>query len=95
MDKYCRARITRPSKDLLSETEAIMLSKRILIAKYLLEGQSYNEISSKLKAGSGTIARIHRWLNSGFGGYEKAVKQFEKALSKRKKSAHLKEPSLP
>ena len=70
-------------KDLLSESEAIMLSRRIMIAKYLLEGMTYEEIRVRMKVGYYNIARVHSWLISGFGGYEKAIKEFNKALDKR------------
>jgi len=74
-------------KDLLSETEAIMLSRRILIAQYLLAGKSYDEIASELKTSYITIANVNRWLISGFGGYEKAIKNFEKAVKQRFKNS--------
>lgn len=70
-------------KDLLSESESIMLSRRIMIAKHLLEGLTYDEIKVRLKVGDGNIAKVHDWLVSGFGGYEKAIKEFDKALDKR------------
>ena len=70
-------------KDLLSETEAVMLSRRILIAQYLLSGKSYDEIVSKLKTSYVTVASVNRWLVSGFGGYTNAVKKFEAAVNKR------------
>jgi len=70
-------------KDLLSESESIMLSRRIMIAKYLLEGLTYDEIKARIGVGDGNIAKVHSWLVSGFGGYEKAVKEFNKVLDKR------------
>lgn len=70
-------------KDLLSETESIMLARRILIAKKLLEEKSYDEIINELKVGNSTVASVHRWLISGFGGYQKALKRF-KTAEKRK-----------
>ena len=70
-------------KDLLSESEAIMLSRRIMIAKYLLEGLTYDEIKTQMKVGDNNIAKVHSWLTSGFGGYEKAIREFNKALDKR------------
>lgn len=70
-------------KDLLSESEAIMLARRIEIAKRLLEGQSYDEIARVLGVGKDTIGRVQRWLVSGFGGYEKAIKGFKKELDRR------------
>lgn len=70
-------------KDLLSESEAIMLARRIEIARRLIEGQTYDNISRELKVGVDTICRVQRWLTSGFGGYEKAISGFEKELDKR------------
>lgn len=80
-------------KDLLSESEAIMLSRRIMIAKYLLEDKSYDEISELLGAGKATIANIHSWLVSGFKGYENAIKKFKSAVDKRLPKTE--EPSMP
>jgi TrpR-related protein YerC/YecD len=70
-------------KDLLSESESIMLSRRIMIAKYLLEDKSYEEISEILGAGRTTISNVHNWLVSGFHGYENAIKKFGKIVDNR------------
>ena len=70
-------------KDLLSESESIMLARRIEIAKRLLEGNSYDEIARELKVGMDTIGRVQRWLTSGFGGYEKVIASFEKEVEHR------------
>lgn len=70
-------------KDLLSKTESVMLARRILIAQLLLAGKSYDEIKEELKTSHATIANVQRWLESGFGGYENAIKNFEKAVEKR------------
>ncbi|MFZ2970714.1 MAG: YerC/YecD family TrpR-related protein [Minisyncoccia bacterium] len=74
-------------KDLLSESEAIMLARRIEIAKRLLEGESYDNIASQLRVGKDTIGRVQEWLVSGFGGYEKAIGGFDRALEKRFKGS--------
>lgn len=70
-------------KDLLSESEAIMLARRIEIAKRLLEGEPYDNITRELGVGKDTIGRVQRWLSSGFGGYEKAVSGFKKEVDRR------------
>lgn len=70
-------------KDLLSESEAIMLARRIEIAKRLIGGESYDIIAQDLKVGKDTIGRVQRWLVSGFGGYEKAVNGFKKEVDRR------------
>lgn len=81
-------------KDLLSEGESIMLARRIMIAKYLLEDKSYDKISELIGAGKATIAAVHNWLVSGFKGYENAVKKFNVAINKRLPAAREK-PSMP
>lgn len=70
-------------KDLLSESEAVMLARRIEIAKRLIGGESYEKISIDLKVGMDTISRVQQWLTSGFGGYEKTVRGFTKELGRR------------
>lgn len=70
-------------KDLLSESEGIMLARRIEIAKRLLGGESYDNITRELGVGKDTIGRVQRWLVSGFGGYEKAINGFKKELEHR------------
>lgn len=62
-------------KDLLTPSEAVMLARRIQIAKMLLNGDNYEEIRRKLKIGIGTITRVQRWLKAGFGGYTKALEK--------------------
>lgn len=78
-------------KDLLSETEAVMLARRILIAQYLLAGKSYGEIVEELKTSEVTVARVSQWLISGFGGYENALKKFEVAVKSRFKDSRASE----
>jgi len=70
-------------KDLLSETEALMLARRIRIAKHLLEGYGYDAICQKLRTSPLTVASVHRWLQSGFGGYEKSLPKLKQELARR------------
>ena len=84
-----REEVKRFFKDLLSESESIMLARRIEIAKRLLEGKSYGAIAQELKVGMDTIGRVQGWLASGFGGYEKAVGGFNKELKKRFKGSEI------
>lgn len=70
-------------KDLLSESEAVMLARRIEIAKRLIDGYSYDKIAAELKVGTDTISRVQQWLVSGFGGYEKAINGFKKEIDSR------------
>ncbi|MFZ5559756.1 MAG: YerC/YecD family TrpR-related protein [Patescibacteria group bacterium] len=70
-------------KDLLSESESVMLARRILVARELLEGKTYEEIMKKYGVGKSTLASVHYWLQAGFGGYEKALKNFDKTVKER------------
>jgi len=72
-------------RDLLTESERIMIGRRIIIAQMLLRESSYAEIQKELGVGTDTIMRVHRWLSDQPGGYEKAVKKLEITLSKRLK----------
>ncbi|MFA6097824.1 MAG: YerC/YecD family TrpR-related protein [Candidatus Paceibacterota bacterium] len=69
-------------KDLLSESEALMLSRRIEIARRLLNGESYDSIARELKVGMDTINRVQRWLIAGSGGYKKAIEKISKETKK-------------
>lgn len=66
-------------KDLLNRQERIMLIRRLLMAKLLLEGKSYREIRDKLHVGLATIGRVNRWLHFGRGGYKTAIKLIKKS----------------
>lgn len=71
-------------RDLLTESERIMIGRRILIAQRLLEDKSYDQIIEELHVGVDTITRVHRWLEDESDGYEKAVKNLKKELFSRK-----------
>ena len=71
-------------KDLLSYTEALMLARRIKIAKLLLRDESYDWIAENLGTGYTTIASVHRWLQGGSGGYELAIHRFEKEFVRQR-----------
>lgn len=72
-------------KDLLSETEEVMLGRRLKIAKLIYEGKSYDTIEKIMHAGSGTIAAVHAWLDGGFGGYLRAIRKLEQEGKKKHK----------
>lgn len=74
-------------KDLLSETEALMLARRIQIAKLLLSGMGYEYIQRKLRTSEATIASVHRWLQGGFGGYERSLGRLQKEILRKQEVA--------
>jgi TrpR-related protein YerC/YecD len=65
-------------KDLLTLSEIVMISRRIQIARLLLDGQTYETIKKKLKVGTATICQVEKWLNNGFGGYRKTIADYKK-----------------
>ena len=70
-------------RDLLTESERVMLGRRIMIAQKLLSRQSYGVIRADLGVSFNTIAKVHRWLEDQFPGYEKAVRGLEEEIRKR------------
>lgn len=73
-------------RDLLTESERIMLGRRILIAQQLLQGERPTTIASNLKVGYDTIYRVERWLSDQLPGYEQAIKEMEMEFKKRAKN---------
>lgn len=69
-------------KDLLTLSEVVMVSRRLQIAKMLLEGFTYRDIRAKLKVGISTIISVERWLNQGFGGYRNIIQRHKKQEKK-------------
>lgn len=72
-------------KDLLTESERIMLGRRIILAREILSGKTYDEIVAEHKVGKDTILRIRKWLDDQFPGYENAIHEMEEEFKMRKK----------
>ena len=79
-------------RDLLTESERIMLGRRILIARALLMGSSAQDISEKMRVGMDTIYRVEKWLQDQFPGMENAVKGLEKELDRRRRKREASNP---
>lgn len=72
-------------RDLLTESERIMLGRRILIARSLIAGDSHRTIEDRMGVGRDTIWRVQRWLLDKMPGYEQAIAELEKEFAARKK----------
>jgi uncharacterized protein YerC len=70
-------------RDLLTESERIMLGRRILIARLLLSGETYEGIYDRLGTSPGTIRNVDRWLQDQMPGYEDVIQAMEEELGKR------------
>ncbi|MFH0819566.1 MAG: YerC/YecD family TrpR-related protein [bacterium] len=79
-----RDEVKRFFKDLLTLSEVVMISRRIQVAKMLLEGYFYKDIRKKLGVGFSTIRQVDRWLRYGFGGYKEIIKKYKKKYPEEK-----------
>jgi uncharacterized protein YerC len=70
-------------RDLLTESERVMLGRRIIIARLLIQGESYGNICARLGTSPATIQRVQKWLADQLPGYEIAVAGIEKEGRKR------------
>ncbi len=63
------------TQDLLTESELSFISRRLRIAKLLLQDKTYQEIQDLLHVSQTTIAKIAFWLNHRGGGFRSIVKK--------------------
>lgn len=64
--------------DLLTHDELVDIARRWKVAKMLNDKISFTEIEAKTGMSSTTIARISKWLKSGYGGMQLMVKKEKK-----------------
>ena len=50
---------------LFTQSESLMMARRIQIARMLLDNKGYDEIQKSLKVGSQTVHATYIWLHSG------------------------------
>lgn len=61
-------------RDLLTKTEINEAAMRWKVARLLNEGMTYIEIEKITGLSSTTVARVHKWLKKGKGGYIEMLK---------------------
>lgn len=71
--------------DLLTESEQIMLGRRILIAKKLLEKWPHDQIVREMGVGLDTVFRVQKWLGGRHKSYQKVVDNIKKVIRPRMK----------
>ncbi len=64
--------------DVLYPQEIEMLSKRLQIAEYLLQGKEYDYIREVLRVGNSTIARVATWLGMSGEGFKIVISRKKK-----------------
>lgn len=57
-------------RDLLTESELREFGQRWKVARMLAKKVRYSKIEQETGVSSTTIARIHKWLKKGMGGYK-------------------------
>ena len=62
-------------EDLCTIKELETMSRRLEVAKMLLDGKTFNEIVAATGASTTTISRVNRCLNYGDGGYKKVIEK--------------------
>lgn len=63
------------TQDLFTESELSFISRRLRIAKLLLQDESYKEIQDSLHVSQTTIAKIAFWLNHRGEGFRSIIKK--------------------
>jgi len=64
-------------RDLLTENEIEEFAERWKVARMLWNGLAYSAIEQQTGLSSRTIARVHKWLKQGRGGYRMMLRRFE------------------
>jgi TrpR-related protein YerC/YecD len=64
-------------RDLLTETEIREFAERWKVARLLSQGVPYTVIQEETGLSSRTIARVHKWMKRGKGGYTMMLKRFD------------------
>ncbi|HTY38398.1 MAG TPA: YerC/YecD family TrpR-related protein [Bacteroidota bacterium] len=64
-------------RDLLTETEIREFAERWKVARMLTQGVPYTTIEEETGLSSRTIARVHKWVKQGKGGYTMMLKRLD------------------
>ncbi len=64
-------------RDLLTETEIREFAERWKVARMLSQGVPYTTIEEETGLSSRTIARVHKWLKQGKGGYTMMLRRMQ------------------
>lgn len=62
-------------EDICTINEILDMSKRLEAAKLLNNGETYNDIISKIGISTATLSRVSKALNYGSGGYKKILNE--------------------
>lgn len=68
-------------QDLLTEKEVTSLSKRLRIAKLLLDGKKYDDVAKEVHTSHVTVSKISAWLNQKGDGFRLIVKRLPEKIT--------------
>lgn len=74
----CRENAYRLLDDLCTIAEVQALSQRIVVARMLKQGATYQEIVRETGASTATISRVNRCLTYGADGYVRTLDKLDK-----------------
>jgi len=77
---------------LLTESERLMLGRRILIAQLILAGDTQREICARLNVSPNTVSMTRKWLTEQIPEYDKALKAYQEAAAQKKAARDAKNP---
>lgn len=69
-------------RDLLTKTEINEAAMRWKVARLLDDDNTYIEIENITGLSSTTVARVHKWLKKGKGGYSKMLRNISQTNDK-------------
>ena len=79
--------------DLLTESEAVMIARRVCIAKFLLAGVPQAAICGKLHVGLPTVHRVDKWLRSRGDDYRSVFpKLYSEVMESHRKGEPFPDP---
>jgi TrpR-related protein YerC/YecD len=62
-------------RDLLTEVEIKEITERWKVARMIASGEPYTKIIEETGLSSTTVARVSKWVKSGTGGYQRALRR--------------------
>lgn len=71
--------------EMLTESEQLVIGRRVLIAQMLLTGHSQAEIKEKLHVSPNTFIRTRKWVEKQIPNYGEALKEAKRAEESRQK----------
>lgn len=61
--------------DILTDTERVVIAKRLAIALMIMKNYGYNQICSTLKVSPPTVAKVKTWLQYKGNGFRQVLKE--------------------